>query len=74
MWFRIDGFSRMLGFDNMDDRPVTGTTEWAQHAIVLDVPSEATRFFFGVFQVGPGATWFDDFRFEVVDESVPTTP
>jgi len=64
----------MLGFDNMDDRPVTGTTEWAQHAIVLDVPSEATRFFFGVFQVGPGATWFDDFRFEVVDESVPTTP
>jgi len=70
----LDGFSRLLGFDNMDDRPVTGTTEWTQYAIVLDVPDDAIMFFFGVFQVGPGASWFDDLTLEVVDESVPTTP
>jgi hypothetical protein len=43
MWMRIDGRTPgvMLGFDNMNDRPIQGTTDWQKYEIVLDVPDSS---------------------------------
>ncbi len=45
MWMRIDGknpeYKQPLGFDNMGKRPITGTTDWKQYSIVLDVPDNS---------------------------------
>lgn len=74
MWLRIDGADqKILGFDNMDSRPVSGTTDWRMYEIVLDVPAAAKNIAFGFFLVGTGTVWADDFALEVVDRTVPLT-
>lgn len=79
--FRVDGPEsdgsrrpHALAFDNMEARPaVSGTTEWARYACVLDVPEEATAIFISNLLVGRGELFWSDVRFEVVDDSVPVT-
>ncbi len=74
MWMRIDGEKRKtLGFDNMNKRPIKGTTDWKKYEIVLDVPKESINLAYGVIISGTGKVWLDDFKFEIVDKSVPTT-
>lgn len=77
LWMRIDGPSRTersLGFDNMEDRPIKGTTGWTRYQIVLDVPENSAAIAFGVLILGSGQLWATDFEFEVVGMDVPTTP
>ena len=75
LWMRVDGKDRpnTLSFDNMQDRPIKGTSDWKQYAIVLDVPEDSKAIAFGILVSGPGTVWIDDISFEVVDASVPTT-
>ena len=39
LWMRVDGNRQTLGFDNILNRAVTGTTDWKQFEVVLDVPT-----------------------------------
>jgi hypothetical protein len=66
MWLRVDGESSkdMLAFDNMQDRPITGTTDWKKCEIVLDVPKGAKDIAYGVLLSGTGEIYFDDVSFE----------
>ena len=75
LWFRVDGANPnvSLGFDNMQDRPIKGTTDWTRYEIVLDVPKEAQRLAFGILLGGAGQVWMDDLKFEVVATSVKST-
>ena len=78
-WFRIDGNNAQpeLGFDNMknghEDRSIHGTTDWQQYEIVLDVSEKATNLACGALLAGTGQIWFEKIKFEIVDETVPTT-
>lgn len=74
-WLRVDqaGASKSLSFDNMNDRPIKGTTDWQKCEIVLSVPASATNIAFGALLDGTGQIWFDEINFEVVDNSVPST-
>ena len=74
-WFRVDqqGSDERLAFDNMNNRPVKGTTDWKRYEIVLDIPANATNMAYGALLGGTGQIWFDDIRFDVVDSTVPTT-
>ena len=75
-WCRVDPkdtLKNMLAFDNMEDRPVKGTTGWKKYAIVLDVPGDASNIVFGTLLGGTGQIWFSNPVFEIVDNSVPTT-
>jgi hypothetical protein len=59
LWMRIDGPNNaVLGFDNMDDRPIDGTKPAAPYTISLEVPSEAVKISYGVLASGSGTTWF----------------
>ncbi len=76
LWMRIDGKQdspKMLGFDNMQDRPIKGTSSWKKYDVVLDVPSNSAAINFGILLTGTGEVWLSNLKFEVVDNSVPTT-
>jgi hypothetical protein len=73
LWMRLDGAKLILGFDNMDDRAVRGTTDWKKYEITLDVPENAVNVAFGVFVAGKGQAWVDDYLFEVVGKDVALT-
>ena len=78
-WFRVDqpNSNATLSFDNMHDgkkdRSVKGTTPWTKYEIVLDVPLKASNLAYGALLSGTGQIWFDGIKFEIVDNSVPTT-
>jgi hypothetical protein len=74
MWFRVDGEpGKSLAFDNMQGRPIKGTTAWKRYEIVLDVPRNATAIAYGVLVAGPGSVWIDDLNFEVVNTDTPVS-
>jgi hypothetical protein len=73
LWLRVDGPSGPLAMDNMQSRPIKGTSAWTEHAVVLDVPAQATGLAFGVLLAGQGQIWIDDLQLEVVDETVAVT-
>lgn len=73
-WMRLDSNKvRAVSFDNMFDRAISGTKDWQQYEIVLDVPGNATNLSYGALLKGKGEIWFDEFQFTVVDKSVPLT-
>jgi hypothetical protein len=75
---QIDGTEagpKLLAFDKMANRPITGTSDWTQYSVVLDVPREADSIRLGVLLEGEGHVWMDDVVLEEVDRSVlPTAP
>lgn len=46
---------------------IRGSSQWTEHAIVLDVPADASVMVYGLFTVNAGAVWIDDVRISVVD-------
>ena len=68
LWWRVDGESGVLAFDNMQQRSVKGTTDWKRYEIELPVAKEATNINFGAILPGDGTAWFDDLRIEIDGE------
>ena len=74
LWMRIDGpGTAPLGFDNMQKRPIKGTTDWKRYEVVLDVPEKATTVNFGILLEGAGQAWLDGVGFDEVGADVPVT-
>jgi hypothetical protein len=74
LWMRVDGANaKVLAFDNMQDRAITGTAAAARYSVVLDVAPAATGLSYGVLLAGQGAITLGAVSLEVVDASVPTT-
>lgn len=73
IWMRVDGENRILAFDNMSTRKLSGRSDWHQASVVLDVAPEAVGITFGALFSGIGAFEVDDMVFEVVGNEVATT-
>ncbi len=74
LWLRVDsGQSTGIAFDNMQCRPISGTTNWAQYQAVLDVAGDATNVAYGILLAGQGDVWLDGVSVDVVDACVATT-
>jgi hypothetical protein len=74
LWMRVDGPNgQSLGFFNMDDHPIVGTTGWKRYDVVLDVPPQAIGVAFGYFLYGKGEAWADGFKLETVGKDVPVS-
>jgi hypothetical protein len=73
LWMRVDKESKHVAFDNMHDRPITGSSDWKKYDVVLDVPQDATGMSFGVLRTGSGTVWLSGAKFEIVGPSVLTT-
>jgi hypothetical protein len=72
-WLRVDVTEGARALDNMNDRPLRGSTDWTEAANVLDVGQDAASVHFGVLLVGAGAVDLARPRFEVVGADVPVT-
>lgn len=74
LWMRLDGkFSVTLKLDNMQNRPIRGTSEWNLYSCVLDVPVETEIINIGILLSGKGHVWMDNASFQEVDRNVPVT-
>ena len=73
LWMRIDGPGVILAFDNMSSRPITGTSDWRQVSVVLDVPTNAIGIACGALLQAAGDIVVDDFRLDVVGPETPVT-
>jgi hypothetical protein len=74
LWMRVDYYGTdVLAFDNMQNRGVKRTTDWAKYEVVLFVPQEATSISYGFLLQGTGQIWFKDVKVEIVDDSVQET-
>ena len=74
LWMRIDRERDLRGpFDNMDERPISGSSDWRRDVVVLDVPRDAERINYGLILQGTGMSWIDDAQLEVVDRTTPLT-
>jgi len=65
LWWRVDGASGVLAFDNMQDRGVTGTTDWKRYDIELPVAADGKNINFGALLTGNGTAWFDGLSVEL---------
>jgi hypothetical protein len=72
-WLRIDAADGARALDNMNNRPLRGSTGWTEAANVLDVGEDAVSVHFGVLLAGAGAVDLARPRFEVVGTDVPVT-
>lgn len=74
LFMRVSGADgKMLAFDNMRNRPITGTHDWENHAVVLDVDQEAEDIIFGLLMSLKGQVWMADVHLDTVERDVPTT-
>jgi hypothetical protein len=73
LWMRVDGPGKQSIIDNMENRPITGDSEWTRYECVLEVPEGSKAILFGILIEGNGKAWVDDFNFEIVGSGVPTT-
>jgi len=74
LWMRVDGKDgNVLTFDNMQNRPLRGTTSFEWYSVVLDVPADAERVSFGVLLHGPGAVFIRELVFQEVDVDMSVT-
>lgn len=73
LWMRVDGPFVTQAFDNFSTRPLTGTSDWHQVEVILDVPNDAIGIALGALMSGKGEFWVDDMTFDVVATSGPTT-
>lgn len=76
-WMRVDTEkdipNHILAFDNMQRRPIVGTTDWQYYAVVLDIAEESSNIAFGFLLGGKGTIWVDDLNLEIVSEDIPVT-
>ena len=74
LWMRVDGNTeQMLAFDNMQNRPITGTRDWETHAVVLDVPEQSCQIALGILLTGAGQVWMAEASVEPIGTDIPTT-
>ena len=74
MWMRVDPrVGPALEFDNMQNRPISGTTPWTRYSIELNVPPEGDSIHFGALLTGAGEVWLDDVTFEKLGVALPAS-
>ena len=74
LWMRIDGADNaVLAFDNMQSKPITGTTGWKEYSITLDYDQEkAKRIALGGIIQGKGKMWLNDLHVTIDGTDITT--
>lgn len=71
---------KLMAWDDLHDRgdgrandPISGTTEWREKFIVIDVPKTAHKMLIGFYLFGKGTAQLAGLRFNDVSADVPVT-
>ena len=73
LWMTSEDSDDIDAFDDMSDRPISGTKDWTECSTVLNIPSESKRVRVGFILRGNGTAWMKDFHVKIVGSSVKTT-
>ncbi len=74
LFVRVDGVScHGISLDFMENRKLSGSSNWTKCSIVLDVPDKAHTIIIGGQLIGTGQMWFDGLEFSETDKSTPPT-
>lgn len=72
LWMRIDP---SVGFDNMNNRGIKGTTDWKKYEIELDLkPSQAKKIVIGGMLQGKGKMWIDNLEVTIDGKQLDKVP
>ncbi|MEI6436996.1 MAG: hypothetical protein WCP32_19395 [Bacteroidota bacterium] len=68
LWIRIDP---MIGFDNMQERGITGSTGWTKYELSLNMnPGKTKQIVVGGLLAGKGKMWLDDLQITIDGEDI----
>jgi len=68
LWMTDQDGDRVIAFDDMSDRPISGTNDWKKCSIILDIPKESQKLRVGFILKGGGTAWMR--KPELVEASV----
>ena len=74
LWLREDGDQKAIAFDNMANRSLHGTTEWAEYSVTLPEKEQGRRLAFGALLDGTGTAWVSDLQLLVDGKPVWNAP
>jgi hypothetical protein len=74
LWMREDGPAGPVQFDNMQSRPVNGTSDWTEYTIRLPLDAAANDLYVGVLLSGSGTVWADGLRLLVDGKPLSEAP
>ncbi len=60
-----DKNDKILQFDNMMQRKISGTIDWQEYSVELPLPEDARNIYYAAILNGTGKVWADDFTLEV---------
>ncbi|HKY90846.1 MAG TPA: hypothetical protein VJM11_07390 [Nevskiaceae bacterium] len=63
----------IVALDNMNTRPIKGTTDWQTATVILDIPASATTLVYGLSLTGTGTAWLDDVKLDPVGPEIEVT-
>lgn len=69
---RMDGIKGLLGFNNMEDKKIQGTSDWTEYSITLDFPDQTKGIYAGAVITGTGRLWVDDLQILVDGKDIQT--
>lgn len=70
LWMRIDP---NIAFDNMQQRGITGTTEWTKYEVTLTMnPEKTEQVVLGALLVGKGKLWLDSLAVSIDGQNIDT--
>jgi len=74
LWIHLEGESSRVASENMEQRQLKGTTDWAQYSISVPVDPGAKQLAFGVELSGSGKAWADDLQLLVDGKPIWEAP
>ena len=66
--------STVLRYDDMEARGLSGTSDWKEFSISLDLVDGITKVNLGAFVTGPGILWVDDLSLMIDDKKITNSP
>jgi len=61
LWARLDDKDlQVLWFDNMQNKPIKGTSGWKKYEVEFEVPKDSVTLSFGILLVGSGNVWINE--------------
>ncbi|TKC12806.1 hypothetical protein FA048_04095 [Pedobacter polaris] len=67
LWCQLwNAENKQVGFENlgMQGQVIKGTTDWKKYTLTLTVNPSIKKLFFGLYSMGAGVTWADNFAIE----------
>jgi len=71
LWIGVGSPSDGTRMDRMQNRAISGTTDWEYRDFVVDVPQDNRQIMVGFWMQGKGQLWVRDYKIEEVPTTVP---